>query len=245
MMENSNGDSEKINAGGQKSEICRDYLRKVCNRGKNCKFLHPDNAEKKLEFCHDFQNSHCRRRNCRFIHCTRDEEEYYAEHGTLPPSVDEIGSRGANSKSGLGDIKMCRDFMNGKCTRGASCKYRHQSEGDMEYGRMRGARGGWGSYDEYEYERARRLPSIDIYRAYSRYGRAPYEGTGYVDFEGGRMRSVRELEDENARLRQKVEVMRKQVDDLTATNEVLLQQNAQLRTGKTEVAQVQLAMMGQ
>ncbi|PIK37858.1 putative zinc finger CCCH domain-containing protein 10-like [Apostichopus japonicus] len=256
-MDSANEDKYNANAGGQqKGDVCRDFLRKVCNRGKNCKFLHPDNAEKKLEFCHDFQNSICRRRNCRFIHCTRDEESHYLENGNLPTSADEVGSRGSSTRSrqpSNGDIGLCRDFLNGKCTRGAGCKFRHQSQGDLEYERMRegpirGGRGGWGPPDDYQYEfdRSRRLQSLDVLRAYSRYGRpSSYEGSTYLDFENGRSSSFRDLEDDNARLRQKVDLLRKQVDDLTATNEVLLQQNAQLRTGKTEVAQVHLAMVGQ
>lgn len=251
----SNDDKYNSNAGGAKSsDICRDFLRKVCNRGKNCKFLHPDNAEKKLEFCHDFQNSICRRRNCRFIHCSRDDEAYYLEKGHLPPNVDEIGSRGSNNRGrppSSGDIGLCRDFLNGKCTRGASCKFRHQSQGDLEYERMRAmpprGRGSWElpSDLEYELDRSRRVQSLDAFRAFSRYGRPSLDGPSYLDFENGRSGSIRDLEEDNARLRQKVDMLRKQVDDLTATNEVLLQQNAQLRTGKTEIAPVQLAMVGQ
>lgn len=98
---------------------------------------------------------------------------------------------------------------------------------------------------EYELDRSRRVQSLDAFRAFSRYGRPSLDGPSYLDFENGRSGSIRDLEEDNARLRQKVDMLRKQVDDLTATNEVLLQQNAQLRTGKTEIAPVQLAMVGQ
>ena len=41
-------------------------------------------------FCHDHQNrnGHCDRGNdCRFIHCTRQEEEEYRRSGYLPPHI--------------------------------------------------------------------------------------------------------------------------------------------------------------
>lgn len=45
------------------------------------------------------------------------------------------------------------------------------------------------------------------------------------------------LEDENSLLRKKVEELKKQVADLTATNEVLLEQNARYRVSKTNILQ--------
>ena len=41
-------------------------------------------------FCHDHQNrnGHCDRGNdCRFIHCTRQEEDEYRRSGYLPPHI--------------------------------------------------------------------------------------------------------------------------------------------------------------
>ena len=43
-------------------DICRDYLRNVCKRGKRCRYRHPNPNEaqkmgrkQELTFCHDFQ----------------------------------------------------------------------------------------------------------------------------------------------------------------------------------------------
>ena len=48
-------------------------------------------------FCHDHQNrnGHCDRGNeCRFIHCTRQEEEEYRRSGYLPPHIrDQVISK--------------------------------------------------------------------------------------------------------------------------------------------------------
>ena len=46
------------------------------------------------------------------------------------------------------------------------------------------------------------------------------------------------LDEENAMLRKKIEELKKQVSDLTATNEFLLDQNAQLRMGGKRTANV-------
>jgi hypothetical protein len=46
------------------------------------------------------------------------------------------------------------------------------------------------------------------------------------------------LDDENTMLRKKIEELKKQVSDLTATNEFLLDQNAQLRMGGKRTANV-------
>ena len=234
-------------------DVCRDYLRNVCNRGKNCKFKHPEDMEgtetkgthQKYAFCHDYQNRECLRPNCRFLHCSRAEEDYYKETGKLPPHLEEkvargYGLAGPEQGSGLDDVPVCRDYQKGECNRGSKCKYRHMSRGDVEYEERRRVRVRYDPYGDYEFDRMRRRP--------------PFEGRfSYLDFETGRAsdddygarsairermrsanRDTRDLEDENQVLLRKVEAMRKQISDLTAANEVLLEQNARLRASKAE-----------
>ncbi|XP_071951691.1 zinc finger CCCH domain-containing protein 10-like [Antedon mediterranea] len=208
------------------SDVCRDYLRNVCARGKNCKYRHPENdipTETVSVFCHDYQNRECRRMNCKFIHCSREEEEYYRETGKLPPGVED--NRHGNTYD-PDEIPICRDYLKGDCTRGMKCKYRHISQGDYEYEqrmrrrmKMMNSYDRPPSYDEYEYDRMRRRYS----GGYDMYG---YDRIGG----GGRDNNTRELEDENYALRKRVEELKKKVTDLTAANEVLLDQNACLRT---------------
>lgn len=53
--------------------VCRDFVRNMCKRGDECRFYHPPNPENKrqrsswLTFCHDFQNGHCSRSDCRLV----------------------------------------------------------------------------------------------------------------------------------------------------------------------------------
>jgi hypothetical protein len=58
-----------------------DYLRNVCKRGRRCKYRHPNPDEARnlgrkqdITICHDFQNTGCRRQNCKFLHITRELE---------------------------------------------------------------------------------------------------------------------------------------------------------------------------
>lgn len=62
---NSNGYAE--------DKVCRDFLRNVCNRGKRCKFFHPNDGcvnqsnQKNITFCHDFRNGYCPRNSCKLV----------------------------------------------------------------------------------------------------------------------------------------------------------------------------------
>ncbi|XP_053210082.1 zinc finger CCCH domain-containing protein 10-like [Panonychus citri] len=87
-------------------EVCRDFLRNVCRRGANCRYRHPERNEaeelgKKVDliFCHDYQNKECRRSNCRFIHCTKQEEDIYRATGKLPVYLIEKLSYSRHSAS--------------------------------------------------------------------------------------------------------------------------------------------------
>ncbi|CAH8293129.1 unnamed protein product, partial [Schistosoma turkestanicum] len=109
--------------------VCRDYLRNVCKRGKKCKFKHPSSEEcERLRrfdktFCHDFQNSTCRRPNCKFLHYTKEEEEIFRRTGYLPNDVQWSYRPASNTFDEKTPI--CKDFTNGTCNRGSNCKYRH------------------------------------------------------------------------------------------------------------------------
>lgn len=79
------------------SDICRDFLRNTCRRGNSCKFNHPESKKNDiplLTFCHDFQNRECRRNNCKFVHCSKQEEEAYKQTGRLPSTVSNQSLNG-------------------------------------------------------------------------------------------------------------------------------------------------------
>ncbi|KAG6462998.1 hypothetical protein O3G_MSEX013591 [Manduca sexta] len=79
----------KEEKGKEGEEImCRNFIRGTCNRGASCIFVHKvilSQLDKVYKFCNDFQNSGCKRRNCRFVHATVFERESFLRTAYLPP----------------------------------------------------------------------------------------------------------------------------------------------------------------
>jgi len=125
--------------------VCRDFIRNVCKRGKRCRFKHPDFNEvpdlgvqkNEFIFCHDHQNKECVRSNCRFVHGSKEDEDYYKKSGELPLRLrGNVAARLGLSPMDLPhsreEVPICRDFLKGECQRGNKCKFRHV-EKDYEY----------------------------------------------------------------------------------------------------------------
>lgn len=185
--------------GANDSNICRDYQRGVCSRGSKCKFNHPDG----------------------------------------------MGTEVTNSPM------ICRDFQNGKCSR-ATCKYLHLSNNEekifLRTGQMPPRRDGPMASRG---EQTRAGPNDPICKDYlnrkcsrgqgCRYrhvleeDQGDFGGYGFDGHPSKRRRDSYEgqnfyyLMDENESLRRRVADLQKQVADLKATNEVLLEQNAKYR----------------
>ncbi|XP_005533907.1 PREDICTED: zinc finger CCCH domain-containing protein 10 [Pseudopodoces humilis] len=224
--------------GAGTDDICRDFLRNVCKRGKRCRFRHPDISEvtnlgvRKNEFifCHDFQNKECVRLNCRFIHGTKEDEDCYKKTGELPPRLRQkvaagLGLSPADLPNSKEEVPICRDFLKGDCQRGAKCKFQHLQR-DYEYearGREQGLGPGGRRYEPYDGLYDPDEPVLKRRRA-----EGLYESYEY-GFASPRAVEYRLLEEENVLLRKRVEDLKKQVNNLLATNEVLLEQNAQFR----------------
>ncbi|CAG5130017.1 unnamed protein product [Candidula unifasciata] len=217
-----NGNSRAINGEQYEEGICRDYMRNVCTRGKRCRYRHPtqdDRAEpptkRDLTFCHDFQNNGCSRPSCKFLHCSRDEEENFHRTGLLPSRLNYSNTSIVPHNVMKATVPLCRDYLNGDCKRGLKCKYRHEFEKScVEYDRRCDR-----SYEYISEIKRRRLDDeYEIIRT----------GFGYAL-----------LEDEIVVLKKKVGELRKQVSDLSAINEVLLEQNAMYRISKAAAAAIQ------
>lgn len=239
--------SESVTSGEGENKICRDFLRNVCRRGKRCKYHHPDEKEQEAlrihtfvySFCHDFQNKQCSRPNCKFVHCTREEEEYYKATGELPPHVLESTLRKGITPDyplSRGDIPVCKDYLKGECRRGVKCKFRHLTAADYELYNLRSRRSDrydferFECYDSYDGPEPKRFHASDNSTVYS--ARDSGSHLNNLTLSVSQQAEIRMLEDENTMLRKKIDELKKQVSDLTATNEFLLDQNAQLRLNK-------------
>lgn len=140
-----NGGGGGPGAGLALDGVCRDFIRNVCKRGKRCRFRHPDFNEvpdlgvqkNEFIFCHDHQNKECMRSNCRFVHGSKEDEDYYKKTGELPLRLrGKVAARLGLSPMDLphsrGEVPICRDFLKGECQRGNKCKFRHVKK-DYEY----------------------------------------------------------------------------------------------------------------
>lgn len=297
--DHSRNDGSGTTNGDGVGDVCRDFLRNVCRRGNSCRFRHPDPSEaeelgKKIEyiFCHDYQNRECRRQNCRFLHCTKQEEEVYRSTGKLPQHVLDKMAANKASEMAQANVPICKDHLKGECRRGPGrCKFRHISQSDYDL-EMRGGSGM--SHGRFDHSNRSNISS-SVFNDHNFDGFAPPEpkrraydsgsfgsasfGFGAeraglsvgglasaaglsaeFEYSGGvgnalqaaaaiapqSMYNARFLEEENAALRRRIDELKKQVADLMATNEFLLEQNAQLRTlgkapGSAQAAAASLA----
>ena len=97
------------------SDVCLDFLRNQCNRGATCQFKHVQKVEVHSEriclsrsiFCHDYQEGECLRPNCKMVHTSAQDEQYFHETGMLPAHLKGGGDGGgsaAPSGRGGGDM---------------------------------------------------------------------------------------------------------------------------------------------
>lgn len=241
----SRGDTETYKSDSS-DNICRDFLRNVCKRGRRCKYRHPDSNETeelgrkvRYVFCHDYQNKECRRVNCKFLHCTRNEEQQYRLYGRLPSHLVDAVAMGKgipfDAPSKKGEIPICKDFLKGDCRRAGRCKFRHiieteQVDSPHLWRRKKERFGSFEKYEVDEYEPEPKRQAFDHYANNSNYisgnDKCSLVSSAVVPLD------YQLLEEENTLLRHKIEELKKQVTELQATNEFLLDQNAQLRLSK-------------
>jgi len=75
---------------------------------------------------------------CKFLHITQKEESLYKATGRLP----EHGGRAESVPRQVPVVSndICKDFLNGKCDRGARCKYVHETDPKILMREMYGKR---------------------------------------------------------------------------------------------------------
>ncbi|KAK0415991.1 hypothetical protein QR680_012236 [Steinernema hermaphroditum] len=111
----------------ERSDICRDFMKNICNRGSRCKFYHPadhnPDSSDEIHFCIDFQNRGCTRENCRFVHAHRDDAERYKQNGDISLALARAIAA-ITKKDTINGIPFCKEFQTGNCAR-VRCRYWH------------------------------------------------------------------------------------------------------------------------
>lgn len=203
-------------------------------------------------FCHDFQNTICSRLKCKFVHGSRQDEDYYKTTGELPKHISEtFVSKGNQENLSEGEIPLCKDFLKCECQRGKKCKFLHISDSrvqqsrtedydlpdakrrhheDTDVGIIHGYTGRSFEYGLRFGEGMIASPS-SVQCAHSKPMLSPHSKSHSlcVHLNGSNQLELCVLHEENLLLRRKVEDLKKQVGDLMATNEFLLEQNTHYR----------------
>lgn len=125
------------------SDTCLDFLRNQCIRGASCQYKHVQKIEDGSErvclsrsiFCHDYQEGECMRPNCKMLHTSRQDEQYFLQNGTLPDYL-RGGSGGGTGTTNPSMSKLvanvCRDYVKNQCTRGNQCRFYHPPAHELE-----------------------------------------------------------------------------------------------------------------
>ena len=130
------------------SDTCLDFLRNQCIRGANCQFKHVHKIEDHSErvclgrsiFCHDYQEGECMRPNCKMIHTSRQDEQYFLQTGMLPDHLRGGASSSAGATTGVDSSasltklasNVCREYVKNMCTRGDQCRFYHPPPHELE-----------------------------------------------------------------------------------------------------------------
>jgi len=247
------GQEIKIIKDDLKSKICRDFMRNVCSRGRKCKFKHPS-AEELNEivdcsdcpvmyaFCHDFQNTNkCQRHNCRFIHGTIEEEKIYTDRKILPRrlkyqydfGLQEIYTHvvDINGQSCYPDAKtvkpVCQDFLRDDCKRGKKCKFGHPKSLNSENCSLK---------KNFPFTKRKSRFHVADEKSPKRFKLKQDDDGSVTVVNSTSYTKQKTLEEENHLLKMKLAELEKKVSDLSASNEYLLEQNAQFRCLKKGIS---------
>lgn len=107
---------------GDRSIVCKHWLRGLCKKGDECEFLHQYDMEKMPE-CYFFNKyGQCSNKECPFLHLTAD-----AKIKECPWYDRGFCKHGPHCKNRHVRRVMCVNFMCGFCPLGKKCKYTHPS----------------------------------------------------------------------------------------------------------------------
>ncbi len=106
---------------------CVDFLKGTCSKSQDCSLAHAECVDDiddrqgiiKQVFCHDYQNQNCKRPFCKFVHASRQEEDFFMENGFFSPTLN------ARNRDKMFYSSICIDHLRNQCVRGNQCQYKH------------------------------------------------------------------------------------------------------------------------
>lgn len=69
------------------------------------------------------QNTVCTREECKYIHSSKEDEDYFMETGSLPLYVLENAISKSVIPSLPSEAPVCKDYLSGECRRGKACRF--------------------------------------------------------------------------------------------------------------------------
>jgi len=122
-----------VNETYHKSEICRDFNRGNCTRGRSCPFRH-QRAPSPPETCRDYLRGSCLRGSeCPYYHSKSHYVFTTDRHVDLSrsPSThsNHISDRRPEPLPSYTLVpQICKDNLRGECKRGSTCPFTHRSD---------------------------------------------------------------------------------------------------------------------
>lgn len=121
-----------------KPAVCRDYLRNMCYRGSDCRFLHPQDSGEKEELpwpqlCIDYRAGTCKRIDCRFLHYNLEDEQHYMMTGTVRKELwQNFINLTLRDPKLLRNRPVCKQYLrSNECTM-EGCRFRHVSRTEYD-----------------------------------------------------------------------------------------------------------------
>uniref|UniRef100_A0A915IX55 C3H1-type domain-containing protein n=1 Tax=Romanomermis culicivorax TaxID=13658 RepID=A0A915IX55_ROMCU len=128
-------------------DVCRDYLNKICTRGRKCRYFHPPRVDDFTEdscgrsfsnvsdtdleidfsFCLDFQSNPrgCDRTTCRYLHCSKESAEEYQHTGKIDLELARSIAAANPNITEIAGRQLCKEFKYQRCARDLACKFWH------------------------------------------------------------------------------------------------------------------------
>ncbi|KAL5232405.1 hypothetical protein ABZP36_031181 [Zizania latifolia] len=104
---------------------CRDFVAGRCRRGSNCRFSHEDGARRQFDEHYPVDS---RERygnlNREFID-SREQDDYLRSRPSRDAHYDEGTWDRSEPRGEYRSTVQCHDFVKGRCSRGANCRYIH------------------------------------------------------------------------------------------------------------------------